>query len=59
MTDEKRSPIRTVTQLIALGMLSGALCGGASALFLTLLDRVTALRTANMALVYALPFAAR
>lgn len=55
--------MRAVTRLAALarwillGALVGVLCGGASALFLVLLDRATAFRAAHEAIVYALPLA--
>ncbi len=48
---------RALGRWLALGALVGALCGGASALFLLLLDRATALRVGHEAIVYALPFA--
>lgn len=44
-------------QWLALGGLVGVLCGGASALFLWLLERATAFREGHQAIVYALPLA--
>ncbi|KYF82558.1 chloride channel protein [Sorangium cellulosum] len=44
-------------QWIGLGAVVGALCGGASALFLYLLERATELRTGHETIVYTLPLA--
>jgi H+/Cl- antiporter ClcA len=50
-----REQLITLAQWISLGTLIGVLCGAASALFLFLLDRATALREAHEILVYLLP----
>ncbi|MBS2023353.1 MAG: chloride channel protein [Deltaproteobacteria bacterium] len=49
--------LRTLGQWILLGSLAGVLCGGASAIFLWLLERATELRTSHEFLVDALPIA--
>ena len=49
--------LATLARWISLGALVGALCGAASALFLTLLDRATSHRVAHPAIVGALPLA--
>jgi H+/Cl- antiporter ClcA len=51
------SALAAFAQWVALGALVGAVCGSASALFLALLDRATALRLAHPPLVLALPLA--
>lgn len=51
-----RAPV-VLLQWLALGALVGVVCGGASALFLALLDRVTALREGEARLPWLLPFA--
>lgn len=48
---------RTLAQWLLLGGLVGAVCGGASALFLFLLDEATALRERHTVIVYTLPLA--
>jgi len=48
---------RALAQWLLLGGLVGAVCGVASAVFLSLLDEATRLREAHEALVYALPLA--
>ena len=52
-----RVRLAALARWIALGVVVGVLCGGASAVFLWLLDRATRLRTGHEALVYALPLA--
>ena len=49
--------LRTFFAWCWLGGLVGVACGGASAVFLFLLDRVTGFRTAHELIVYALPVA--
>ncbi len=53
----RRLRLTALVQWIALGALVGVVCGSASALFLHLLDRATALRGAHEPLVFALPLA--
>lgn len=53
----RRARALALTQWVALGAAVGVLCGAASALFLWLLDRATALREAHEGLIYALPLA--
>jgi H+/Cl- antiporter ClcA len=53
----RRDRLRALGQWLILGALVGVICGSASALFLWLLDRATALRTSDERLVYALPVA--
>ncbi len=48
---------RALTQWLLLGGVVGAVCGVASAVFLSLLDEATRLREGNEALVWALPVA--
>jgi H+/Cl- antiporter ClcA len=48
---------RSLTQWLLLGGLVGAVCGGASALFLFLLDEATAFRERHSVIVYTLPLA--
>jgi H+/Cl- antiporter ClcA len=48
---------RSLAQWLLLGSLVGAVCGGASALFLALLDEATALRERHPLIVYTLPLA--
>lgn len=55
MTGRRR--FAALVQWIALGSLVGVLCGGASALFLWLLERATRFRTGHEAVVYTLPIA--
>src|SRR5687767_3391245 len=55
MTSRQR--LTTLAQWVALGSVVGVLCGAGSALFLWLLELVTALRTSQPLLVYALPVA--
>jgi len=52
-----RDRFTALGQWISLGSLVGVLCGGASALFLWLLERVTDFRNAHEAIVYTLPIA--
>lgn len=52
-----RERITTLAHWLSLGSLVGVLCGGASALFLWLLEHATALREAHEGVVYALPLA--
>ncbi|MCC7540638.1 MAG: chloride channel protein, partial [Deltaproteobacteria bacterium] len=52
-----RDRLTVLGQWILLGSLVGVLCGGASALFLWLLEEATALRTTHEVIVYALPVA--
>ena len=52
-----RDRFTALGQWISLGSLVGVLCGGASALFLWLLERVTDFRNAHEAIVYTLPLA--
>lgn len=52
-----RDRLSALGQWISLGSLVGALCGAASALFLWLLERVTAFRGTHQAIVYTLPLA--
>ena len=52
-----RARLVALAQSLSLGALVGVACGAASALFLTLLDRATALRGAHQQLIYALPIA--
>lgn len=49
--------LKSLAQGLALGALVGLLCGGASALFLWLLEQATGFRVAHEQLVYALPLA--
>ena len=49
--------VALLLQWMTLGAVVGLACGGASALFLALLERVTALRVATPALPWALPVA--
>lgn len=53
----RRDRLIALAQWIGLGALVGVICGGASALFLVLLDRATVFRTGHHAIVYALPLA--
>lgn len=55
MTSSARA--RTLAQWLALATLVGIVCGAASALFLTALDRCTHARESRPWLLYALPFA--
>jgi H+/Cl- antiporter ClcA len=48
---------RSLAQWLLLGSLVGAVCGGASALFLALLDEATALRERHPVIIYTLPLA--
>jgi len=48
---------RSLAQWLLLGSLVGAVCGVASALFLSLLDEATALRERHSLIVYTLPLA--
>ena len=48
---------RSLAQWLLLGGLVGAVCGGASALFLFLLDEATAFRERHSVIVYTLPLA--
>jgi H+/Cl- antiporter ClcA len=52
-----KTRLLTLTQWIGWGSVVGALCGAASALFLFLLDHVTAFRQSHELVVYALPLA--
>lgn len=52
-----RDRLTAMGQWTLLGAVVGLLCGGASALFLWLLDRATRLRTSHEAIVYTLPLA--
>lgn len=52
-----RHPLAALAQWLVLGALVGVVVGSGSALFLTLLEGATELRTRNVAWVYALPFA--
>jgi H+/Cl- antiporter ClcA len=54
---DARARLKSLAQGLALGALVGVLCGGASALFLWLLERATSFRIAHEQLVYALPLA--
>ncbi len=51
-----RARLAALGQWLVLGALVGLACGGASALFLWLLERATELREGHEWLVYALPF---
>jgi H+/Cl- antiporter ClcA len=53
----RRDRLGALGQWLVLGSLVGVLCGAASALFLWLLERATALRMDHEAIVYALPLA--
>lgn len=53
----RRARLAALGQWLALGTLVGVLSGAASALFLWLLERATALRSEREAIVYALPVA--
>jgi H+/Cl- antiporter ClcA len=53
----RRDRLTALGQWIVLGSLVGMLCGASSALFLWLLERATALRTAHEVIVYTLPVA--
>jgi len=53
----RRARLVALGQWLVLGALVGGLCGGASALFLWLLDRATAFRGAHEVIVYTLPVA--
>ena len=55
--DARRARLAALGQWLVLGVLVGGLCGGASALFLWLLERATAFRTTHEAIVYTLPVA--
>ena len=59
MTDglTTRARLASLAQGLLLGALVGLLCGGASALFLWLLERATTFRSSHEQLVYALPVA--
>ena len=52
-----RQRLTTLGRWLVLGCLVGALCGGASALFLWLLGLATSFRELHQQLVYALPLA--
>lgn len=52
-----REQLTAVGRWLVLGSAVGALCGGASALFLWLLERATSFRELHEQLVYALPLA--
>ena len=51
------SRLSALGQWVAAGSAVGVLCGGASALFLYLLEQVTTLRGQHEALIYLLPVA--
>lgn len=53
----RRERLVALGQWIVLGSLVGGLCGGASALFLWLLERATAFRGGHEVIVYTLPLA--
>ena len=55
--DARRARLAALGQWLLLGVLVGGLCGGASALFLWLLERATAFRTKHEIIVYTLPVA--
>ncbi|MBK7399413.1 MAG: chloride channel protein [Myxococcales bacterium] len=56
-SEDARSGPSALAQWIGLGAVVGGLCGGASALFLFLLDRATRFRETHEAIVYTLPVA--
>lgn len=53
----RREHLYALAQWVGVGLLSGVVCGSASALFLFLLERATELRLANEAIVFTLPIA--
>ena len=55
--DGRRARLVALGQWLVLGGLVGGLCGGASALFLWLLERATAFRTTHETIVFTLPVA--
>ena len=52
-----RDRLAALGQWLTLGTLVGGICGGASALFLWLLERATAFRTEHELVIYTLPLA--
>lgn len=57
LVERARDAVTTLAQWTVLGSLVGVVSGGASALFLVLLERATSTRLAHEELVYGLPFA--
>ncbi|MDP9035933.1 MAG: chloride channel protein [Myxococcota bacterium] len=56
-TDTMRGPAQALLEWTSLGAAVGVSCGASSAVFLHLLERATAFRLENEAIVYALPLA--
>ncbi len=55
--ETRRAALLLVTQWLLLGVLVGALCGAASALFLFVLQQATNFRTSHQVIVFSLPVA--